>query len=37
LVKYSILRKDTIVDDGHVRRAASLSLTTVIKLPIRRR
>jgi hypothetical protein len=29
-VKYSILRKDTIVENGHVLRAASLSLATVI-------
>jgi hypothetical protein len=30
LFKYSIVRKDTIVEDGHVLPAASLNLTTVI-------
>jgi len=30
LLKYSIPRKDTIVEDGHVLPAASLNLTTVI-------
>jgi hypothetical protein len=30
LFKYSIARKDTIVEDGHVLPAASLNLTTVI-------
>jgi Domain of Unknown Function (DUF1259) len=30
LLKYSIVRKDTIVEDGHVLPAASLNLTTVI-------
>ena len=30
LFKYSITRKDTIVEDGHVLPAASLNLTTVI-------
>jgi hypothetical protein len=30
LLKYSIARKDTIVEDGHVLPAASLNLTTVI-------
>ena len=30
LLKYSIARKDTIVEDGHVLPAASMNLTTVI-------
>lgn len=37
LFKYSIPRKDTIVEDGHVLPAASLNLTTVVNFQPRRR